>query len=301
MSARTRALVAERRDGQAGVLERAEYLGPVRDRIFAFTHLPGGAPRAAALICSPLYAEFTRNYRREVLMARRLAASGVAVQRFHYRGTGNSDGAPGDITFETMRRDALLALDRLRTTSEGAQVCLIGARYGGLVAGALLPTVPDALVAIWDPIVDPSRYLLDILRARSIVRLKKSDEPPDPPLSNVAEQSGDDLIDVMGYEVRRSLFQDGVSSPFLAGIRDTSGAVLLVSLGADPRRSREVQAITSALEGRAASVEVLTCHETEPWWFTSGALVRKDLLTEPVVITVGWLLGHLAEGGDVDG
>jgi len=76
-----------------GSIEEASFIGPEGRAMFAFLHLPDGAPVLGGLVvCSPMDAETLRHYRKEVLLGRMLAPRGVAVLRFHYRGAGNSDG-----------------------------------------------------------------------------------------------------------------------------------------------------------------------------------------------------------------
>jgi alpha/beta superfamily hydrolase len=291
---------AERVDRSTGIRERAGFLDAGNGRIFGFTHLPPEQPRAAILICSPLYAEFTRNYRREVLMARRLASAGVAVQRFHYRGTGNSDGDPAGSTFGSMREDALVALTQLRETSGSVLTGAVGARYGGLVAAAVAGELPSGPIVLWDPIVDPGRYLREILRARKIAALKgahgEEDDEGSSANASVAEGDDEDIVYAMGYAVRRALFELEASPPLVEGLRAASGPILLINLGSDPRRARDTEAVTAAMREGDTTVDVWTCGQPEPWWFTAGALVSKDLLTEPVDVSIDWLTRLLGNG-----
>src|SRR3712207_4346225 len=83
-----------------------EFFGSPGEQMLATTHMPLGTPLGGVVICSSLRAEFETNYRREILLGRALADRGIAVHRFQYRGTGNSDGDARDVTFESMQLDA---------------------------------------------------------------------------------------------------------------------------------------------------------------------------------------------------
>ncbi|MDP8959415.1 MAG: alpha/beta hydrolase, partial [Actinomycetota bacterium] len=138
---------ARRRLAGSGGWEEAWWFGPDGQRLFGFLHLPEGRPRAGIVVCSPLHAEFLRNYRREVLVARALAARGFAVQRFHYRGTGSSDGQASEATYETMRQDALLAAGHVLERSGATRLGFLGTRWGALVAAAGAAGFPGAPLA----------------------------------------------------------------------------------------------------------------------------------------------------------
>ena len=74
-----------------GCCERPAFVGPTGGAVFACLHLPSKPARRMVLLCSSVAAEWKFNYRREVLLARRLATLGVAAVRLHYLGTGHSD------------------------------------------------------------------------------------------------------------------------------------------------------------------------------------------------------------------
>ncbi|MBA2478088.1 MAG: hypothetical protein H0V38_05705, partial [Sporichthyaceae bacterium] len=75
--------------------EETKFLGLPGQQILAFLHRPTSrAVVGGVVICGSLFEDFQINYRREVLVARRLAQRGFATVRFHYRSVGNSDGLP---------------------------------------------------------------------------------------------------------------------------------------------------------------------------------------------------------------
>ena len=128
-----RAASRTRRVDAIGIVEEIGFVDSGGRQMFSALHRPDGASNAAVVICSPIQAEQLRNYRREVLLARELARQGLTVQRFHYRGSGNSDGSPADVTFETMLEDARTALRLMQDRADGA-IALVGTRLGASVA-----------------------------------------------------------------------------------------------------------------------------------------------------------------------
>src|SRR5688500_12781422 len=118
---------AVRIDAAERFREEIEFLG-TEERLFSCRHVSLEHPRAGLLICSPISADFMANYQREVLLARMLAKRGFAVQRFHYRGTGNSDGDPAEVTFGRLCEDAVQAKDELARATGVSTIALLGTR-----------------------------------------------------------------------------------------------------------------------------------------------------------------------------
>ena len=94
-----------------GVEQTTRFLrGPVGE-VFCSVHAPAAGAHASLVMCPPLLADHPFSYRREVLMAVELARRGVAVWRFHYAGTGYSDGSPEGVSFDTIVADARLVVE----------------------------------------------------------------------------------------------------------------------------------------------------------------------------------------------
>src|SRR5207253_10522741 len=120
---------------------------------------------AGVVICSSICNDFLHNYRREVELARELAANGIAVARFHYRGLGNSDGDEAAVTFDSMVDDAREATAHLRALTGVSKVSFLGSRFGAPIAAALASGEVGAPLVLVDPTVEASKFFREAWRA----------------------------------------------------------------------------------------------------------------------------------------
>ncbi|HEY8526437.1 MAG TPA: alpha/beta hydrolase [Acidimicrobiales bacterium] len=144
--------------------EEVEFFGGP-DLVFGCRHMPGGPPRAGVVVCSPLPYGATTVYLPDARLGRNLARAGIVAQRFHYRGTGHSDGDPAAVSLDTMVEDARAALAHLRQQCGLDQVGLLGAAAGATVAALVARDLPGAPVALWRPFepAAPDHRLSDLL------------------------------------------------------------------------------------------------------------------------------------------
>jgi pimeloyl-ACP methyl ester carboxylesterase len=144
--------------------EEVEFFGGP-DLVFGCRHVPDAPPVAGVVVCSPLPYGAMSVYLPDARLGRHLARAGVVVQRFHYRGTGHSDGDPAAITLDTMADDAHGALAHLRDQCGVERVGLVGTAAGATVAALLARDLPGAPVALWRPFepAAPDHRLADLL------------------------------------------------------------------------------------------------------------------------------------------
>jgi alpha/beta superfamily hydrolase len=162
---------------------------------FGCRHVPGARPEhgstpAAVLVCSSVGPGAAATYGAEARLGRALAGAGLVAQRFHYRGTGASDGSPRAVDFAMLVDDARAALDLVRRRTGAERVGLVGVRLGALVAARLASTLGDAPVALWAPVVEPGRFVEQAVRARRVALAARSAAPAD------AEVVAPDLFDM---------------------------------------------------------------------------------------------------------
>lgn len=280
-------------DPASGVMEEAGIAGDPGSRIFSVIATPPSRPVAGVVICSPILAEVPNNYRREVVLSRRLAGRGVAVIRFHYRGAGHSDGESGDLDIDSMEADTRAAANHLVARRAVDRLGFVGTRLGALVAAAGSRLTGNGPVALWEPVVAPTRYFGEILRAQLVTDLAGSSR--DALLEELQSQG---WVDVLGYRVERSLYASACARDLVAELGDHPRPVLLVHFGRGV--SLADQLLGPQLEQREFAVTAVRLPIREAWWFPGGqdseALSHAD--SAAIDVTVDWLSGQLAGPGD---
>jgi pimeloyl-ACP methyl ester carboxylesterase len=282
---------------ESGTSEQAEFFGSGGQRVFGCLHLPSHRPLGAVLICSPLHMEFEKNYRREVLLSRALAAHGVAVQRFHYRGAGNSDGETGSATLASMRDDAVAAGTRLLDRSGISDLVLLGTRWGGLVAAASAGRFDAAPLVLWEPVTDPPRYFRELFRARLMRDLKDraSREPSGEALRDELRRTG--VIDIMGHSIRRELLDESSDARLDTVLPKDPRSVLLIEISRGVELRKEYAALAGRLSRRGFDVQTRKIEEEGMWWFVGGRPDVEETRTADVIPwTRDWILRSLSHG-----
>lgn len=253
---------AARTSPAPGVEQSIRFLeGPAGD-LFCSLHAPVEGARAALVMCPPLLADHPFSYRRELLMAVELARRGVAVWRFHYSGTGYSDGAPEALGLETMVADARLVV-AAASASSTVPVTVGGTRCGAMVAAAL---GGDRPLVFWEPVADGRAYLREGFRARMIADGGQLGRRPPTSDALLDELRREGRIELLGYSLHERLYDD------LAGcrLRDLAGSgerrILLIDSrtadGAEPDGALAIE-----LGRLGADVATATVGVSEGWWF----------------------------------
>lgn len=199
--------VAQRVDGVLRIEERATFSGAPTDALLTFVHLPlGERPLGRVLMCSSFYEDLQVHYRRDVLVARDLASQGIAVVRFHYRGTGNSAALPlGSPVMSTMVADAMTALAVLAGHSDGPLI-LYGGRAAALLVSELSPQVDAAGVVLVAPTLTGDDYFRGMSRAAKLARLRDSSQGERASLQDELAERG--VADVLGNTVTAASYED---------------------------------------------------------------------------------------------
>jgi hypothetical protein len=252
------------------------------------------------VICSPFQAELLKTYRREVLLARALAARGFAVQRFHYRGSGNSDGDADDGTFDAMCQDTEAAVERLIERTGVPRIAFVGTRLGGLVAAAVVGRRPeDWPLALWEPVVDPVRYFREVFRGLLVTDLKAGDagRTSRQPLEELARRGS---VDILGYTITARVHQSALGHSLVDELGDRPRPVLLVGSSRGRALPAEYAALESGWTERGFPVESRVVPTAEAWWFGRTPTGRSEELDRAkafVALVMAWLVERLPRDG----
>jgi pimeloyl-ACP methyl ester carboxylesterase len=272
---------------EAGV-RRVDFIRRDASSLFASLHFPRGKPREGIVICSSINADHSKLYSAEVRLGAALAAEGFAVIRFHYRGQGHSDGDACDATFESLRDDALAATEYLQSEADVLGVSFIGSRVGGLVAGAVSAGYADSRLVLWEPIVDPARYIREAQRSMSIARM--SGGGPDSLAGDSAGSHGDGPVDIHGYPIYQRLMSSLEGRTLSLG--DGPRALLLVQISRRPELSASYATLDEKWRREGRSADSCCVSGEIAWWFRGlrqGREETESVTAEVISATVGWL------------
>lgn len=242
---------------------------------FTTNVFPLGTRIGAVVICPSLFVDRHQNNRIEVLLSRRLARLGVAVCRFHYRGTGNSSGDVDEITWESVLADAWDAHEQLsQRIDRDAPIGLLGTRFGSLVAVALGAGNARVPIALWVPIPSADTYAHDLERYGRVARIT----------------DGSDFgADAMFFRAPADLAARGGTLSIDALADRNLGDVLVARTGRGSPSTADEQAL-HALRAVAASVEIHDYPDEDAWWARRKLQPAEPQAPMPMIDdTVMWL------------
>jgi pimeloyl-ACP methyl ester carboxylesterase len=287
---------AERIDRRVGVRERVSFVpvGQGDDRVFMCVHEPVGAAVGSVLLCSSILADFLANYQREVNLARHLAAAGLATVRFHYLGTGNSDGDSTQVTLTTLQDGARWAAEEVRRSYPDLDLSFVGTRWGALTAAAAAEDHPGAPVVLCEPLTDFRGYYRDAMRSRAMASIASGNGRPSG--ADVRELIDlDGYADIVGNVIHPALYEstaDEDAVKLLVGLRPHPALVL--QFGGTGTRPA-IRDLEEQLSGAGWSIESAVIDLQESWWFRAG----RRLLTHPQLneSIAAWLPRQNASAG----
>lgn len=292
---------AATRDAGDGAIERADFRGRPRELVFTFVHLPAPPHRGAVVVCSPLLGEFARNYRREVLLARRLMDLGFAVLRFHYRCTGNSDGDAVDLTFDSMVEDALGSVEQIRVDAPAGPLFLLGTRWGALVAASAASRHADAAVVLWEPLLDAAAFYKDAFRSLLVRQLRSGAQQP-PTRKELEERLRAGVpVDAVAYRLEPALYGSSIERSLEGELGSDPRRMLVVQVGPTGTVRPELVRRVERWREVGLDVDAEAARGDESWWLVDENFddeSKRAVTRELVRVTADWISGHAPEGGD---
>lgn len=258
---------AVRVDQATGIREEMGFIEVGAQRLSATAHLPLGPVIGSLVMCQSICVDVIRNYRVEVLAARTLASRGIAVQRFHYRGTGNSDGDTEDMTFPAMVDDAVAVLDDLRRRYPGAPTALLGTRVGAVVAAAAAAGAPGAPLVLFEPITALARFFKEGFRARIAESLAASTKERLTTASLLEQLRQRGSIELLGQTVGMALYESAYDKTVEGCLVEDPRDVLLVQLGQGENLRPDYTRLADSLRERGCRVTDRLVGDEQVWWF----------------------------------
>lgn len=239
-------------------------------RLFCLYGRSAVPPRLQVLIAPPFAEELNKCRRLLGRIVRRLVDGGCDVLLPDLYGTGDSEGAFAEATWERWTADLAAAEQWLAGHSEAPLRGWLAVRSGALLLADSTRTNTDiaaqALVAI-QPVPDGRRMLQQFLRLRAMASKFAGGEETVASLEGLLERG--ESVEVAGYEISAALAV-GLGQARLDGTRLPHAArstLLEFRASEGGSVSRPVQAVADALadEGRACEAVLVQC---EQFWTT---------------------------------
>lgn len=200
------------------------YFGSSEASLFGCYHSPQSQSvrGCGVLLCYPMgheYIQFHRAYRE---LSFHLSKAGFPVLRFDYFGCGDSSGNCEEGSLPQWLADIPRAVSELKQKGGVRKVCLFGMRLGGtlsLMASADLEDVEA--MALWDPVVNGSRYILELkalhreMLARAHVKQKK-------------RLTTKELTEVLGFPLTNSMITNLEATDLLSLLKKPSNKILII-------------------------------------------------------------------------
>jgi alpha/beta superfamily hydrolase len=233
-------------------------------RMYGVTHLPAGDSRACVVICSSTHAELQKTYRHEAVLARALATRGFAVQRFHYKGTGNSEGDISELTFPAMIDAGRQATERIVDLAKAQDVVFVGVRLGAYPAISLAAEFSSTSIVFWDPVLDADRFMKEALRSHAIAAIR-AETKPETVQQTLQRLERDGWIDLLGFEMT-SQFHASIKGKKLIDYSLDESEVLIVPFG-----KLNTEPLVQAWSRSAVRVTNAPGAQRTAWWLAEAA------------------------------
>jgi pimeloyl-ACP methyl ester carboxylesterase len=218
------------------LLERAGYFSVSGAALYTVLHeVPD--PVARVLLVGPFASERHFSYHPWVRWARYLAARGIEVLRYDYRGVGESTGKFEEMGFDDWSEDVELLAAWLSNRSQGVPLLLHGLEIGAILAGRSFGQgLGDALL-LWSPPAHANQALRSsLMRWAGLEQLFESAENRRSAADYIRQLEQGVSIEVAGYQWSSSLWRRSFDFHLPAKLQDGS-----VAGAADQRPAKVVK------------------------------------------------------------
>jgi pimeloyl-ACP methyl ester carboxylesterase len=288
-------------DPSAGVAEEQVFVPTEGRPLFATLVTPLDALRGITfLVCHSFAYEQLDLFPLELAFARLAAASGFATMYFQARGYADSGGEFRDATPATHCRDALTAATWLRGRTGIEEVVPVGSRWGAGTALLAARELDSPGVVLWNPAVEPGRYLEDLLkvfsRSRIAGKARNDGEPvgPDREQLDAALASGDD-VDLFGYPLSPECYREAHATHPIETLQRAPAHTLVMAV--NPRAHPEADVVAERLRALGADARVEQAEGPGAAQFGLGAspagkrvVTNQPLYRDVARRTVRWAL-----------
>jgi pimeloyl-ACP methyl ester carboxylesterase len=275
----------------SGEIEERVFLMDVEGgSCFALLTRPAVPKDLGFVVCHSYGLELLTLRRTERAVARALAGMGYPVLSFHRRGYGDSTGSLEDATLEWHLDDVHAAAARLSAETGTSKLGLIGARFGGLIAGLVARDGGVERLLLMNPSLRGTAYFKEAIREMHMVHVAIKEGGSRRSMSDLIQGLNDDgMIDVLGHPIYRHLHQALEGIDLSSDMGSFGGDALVFQVSKGSTVQRELEALAALIRVRGGSCRIHVVREPPGARFGGAAFVtmgdpnvRVDV-QEPIV------------------
>ncbi len=214
-------------------LPQALYFQSGRQLLFGWLHVPTDEKTTSEMglvICRPFGYESICSHRSVRIFAEAAAAMGVPALRFDYLGTGDSaEIEPTANQLDVWSTDVVAAVEELQRHTGVQRVCLMGFRFGALLATLAADCCKSVsgLILI-APVISGKRYLRELRTTRLAAALgSNSLEPPNSTQADNIKSSRPGSLEIGGFSLSAATIA-ALANVDLMGLRSAPAAEALI-------------------------------------------------------------------------
>jgi hypothetical protein len=252
-------------DARLGVSERFVDLNLASGRTLGVLARPLGPERPVGwVVCHSFGTEQTDLQMTEVAAARRIAAGGFPVLRFHCQGYGDSEDLATPPSVASQVRDCTETVRRMPELAGVPHVGVLGARVGAMIAAITADRERLPYLVMVAPVVDGARYMREQVRSRVIAEtVKRSADPTgsanaDP--RRTLEAGG--MVSIKGWPLHGAVYRETSQLNLSSELRSFAGAAVVVQVTRNPSLDGRLGALGDRLRELGAKVEIEVVTDT---------------------------------------
>ncbi len=246
-------------DTDSGITERFVSLRLRSGHTLGVLSAPSGPPQPIGwVLCHSFAREQVDLAVTDAVIARRMAAAGYPVLRFHSQGYGDSEFPEFHASVSSHVADAVDAVGALRSLAGVERIGGMGTKFGGAVAalaGQELGLNDLILVA---PVVSGNRYMNEQIRSLALTQIASSAQgsvtnaPTGEFLRQLLEDQG--YLDWKGLKLTLDVVKENGRMDLLKDVTSFDGRALIVQVSPSEKPQAGLERLATRLASQGATV-----------------------------------------------
>jgi pimeloyl-ACP methyl ester carboxylesterase len=246
-------------DADTGITERFVSLQMRSGHTLGVLSTPSGEQQPLGwVLCHSFAREQVDLAVTDAVIARRVAAAGFPVLRFHSQGYGDSEFPEYPASVSSHVADAVDAVEALRALAGVERVGGMGTKFGGAVAALAAERLGLKDLVLVAPVVNGNRFMNELIRSLALTQIASSAQgsvtntPTGEFLRQLLEEQG--YLDWKGLKLTLDVVNENGAMDLLKDVPTFDGRALLVQVSTSEKPQAGLERLAARLAKQGAAV-----------------------------------------------